>query len=469
MFGLAAALVSNISRSSVWRSGVLTLASSVFIALLARDVAVLLPLGAFLLLGFAALRLLERGRRSVLVPSLLAVLFVYVWLKKYTFLPTGIFLSRPYFTVGLSYIFFRVLRLLIEAGEGDRRRHIGPFAYLVYNLNFTTFVSGPIQSYGDFARDQFAVEPIPLGPRIVGLEIERIVRGFFKVNVLALLLHALQQDGLAELHQPVATSVRLAAAFEVAVTYPLFLYSNFSGYIDIVIALSRLMRTRLPENFNRPFSSRSFLEFWSRWHITLSDWLKTFIYNPLLMFLMSRTTSLRMQQFFGVFCFFVTFFLIGVWHGRTSEFMFFGVLQGGGVAINKLWQLGLTAVLGRKPYKALAANPGYTAFGRGLTFAWFAFTLFWFWGRWSEIDRAFASLSMMEWLFVWFAVWVFSTLILALWEWMRAALLSIRTAAGPVINSRYARVVLASALAMASFVMVGLLDQPAPEIIYKAF
>jgi hypothetical protein len=176
-----------------------------------------------------------------------------------------------------------------------------------------------------------------------------------------------------------------------------------------------------------------------------------------------------LQPFLGVFCFFVTFFLIGVWHGRTSEFILFGILQGGGVAINKLWQIGLTRALGRKGYKALAANPVYIAFGRGLTFTWFAFTLFWFWGTWQNIDRIFSALTIVQWLGVELAAWVAATAVLAFWEWVRAALLSIRTASGPVLTSRYARVIYASALGLAGLVITVLLNQPAPGIVYRAF
>ena len=468
-FGLAVALVSNLNRSVVWRSCVLTLASATFLSLVSKNPASLLPLAGFLLLGFGGLTLLERGWSTLVVFPVLAVVLVYAWLKKYTFLPSGMFLSFPYLTLGLSYIFFRVLRLLIEAKESRGNRHIGLAAYLLYNCNFATLVSGPIQSYADFARDQFAEKPIPLGQRVIGLQLERIIRGFFKVNVIALLLHAVYEDGLMELHQPVPIFLKLFAAARVAVAYPFFLYSNFSGYIDIVLGLSRLMRVRLPENFDRPFSASSFLEFWSRWHITLSEWLKTFIYNPLLMTLMSRVSSLRMQPFLGVFCFFVTFFLIGVWHGRTSEFMFFGVLQGGGVSLNKLWQLTLTWKLGRKGYKALGKNQVYEAFGRGLTFSWFAFTLFWFWGSWDQINQAFRSLGLVRWFFVWFAVWMIATAALTLWERVREFLLSPKGLARATISGRYVRVVVATALAFASVVVVGVLNQPAPEIVYKAF
>jgi hypothetical protein len=187
------------------------------------------------------------------------------------------------------------------------------------------------------------------------------------------------------------------------------------------------------------------------------------------MALMRRISSIRLEPFLGVFCFFVTFFLVGIWHGRTSEFVLFGALQGGGISINKLWQLGLAQALGRKGYKALAKNPIYVAFGRGLTFSWFAFTLFWFWANWKQIDKVFAALGIADWLLVWLAIWLCATVVLAFWEVLRAALLSIKTAEGPVLLSRYARVVYASALGLAAVVMTVLLNQPAPDIVYKAF
>jgi D-alanyl-lipoteichoic acid acyltransferase DltB (MBOAT superfamily) len=468
-FGLAVALVSNFSRSRVWRSIVLMLASIAFLGLLAHNPIVFLPLAGFLLLGYAGLILIERGWSRSMVWGIVAVILAYVWLKKYTFLPEATFLHHPYLTLGLSYIFFRVLHLLIETGDGDEKQHIGLGAYLLFTLNFTTLISGPIQRYDEFACDQFASEPIALGPRVIGLQLERIVRGFFKVNVLAMLFHMVQEDALAQMSQPLPLSFKLYAAFRLVIVYPLFLYSNFSGYIDIVIALARLMRVRLPENFNRPFAASSVMDFWNQWHITLSTWFKTYVYNPLLMALMRRISSLALQPLLGVFCFFVTFFLVGIWHGRTSEFVIFGLLTGGGISINKLWQLGLTSAMGRKRYKALANNFVYVAFGRGLNFIWFAFTLFWFWGNWKQIDRIFSALGVVQWLGVWLTAWLFATAGLASWEWVRAALLSIRISEGPVLTNRYARVIYASGLGLAALVMTALLNQPAPDIVYKGF
>jgi hypothetical protein len=236
-----------------------------------------------------------------------------------------------------------------------------------------------------------------------------------------------------------------------------------------VIALARLMRVRLPENFDRPFSAPSVLEFWNRWHMTLSNWLKTYVYNPLLLALMRRISSLALQPFLGVFCFFITFFLIGVWHGRTSEFVMFGLLTGGGRSVNKLWQLELTGIMGRKGYRVLANHPVYIAFGRGLNFTWFAFTLLWFWASWGQIGRISRVIDPVQWFGVWLAIWLCATAVLALWELLRAALLSIKTSDGPLLTSRYARMVYASALGLTSVVITVLLDQPTPEIVYKAF
>jgi len=466
LFGLAVAAVSSLHRSPDWRLAVLLISSAAFISILAHNPLVLLPLAAFLMLGYAGLQIISNGWFSVKAWLLVAVIFTYIWLKKYTFLPHRIFLDFPYFTLGLSYIFFRVLHLLIEAG--DKGPQVSVLRYLVYTLNFTTFVSGPIQRYDDFAKDQFAKVPIGLTTRVAATQIERLIRGFFKVNVLALVLNMFQSDAVAQLTLPISLQQKLFSAFEVATLYPFFLYANFSGYIDIVIAIARLLNIRLPENFDRPFSAASFLDFWSRWHITLSNWLKTYVYNPLLIALMRRNSSRALEPFLGVFCFFVTFFLVGIWHGRTSEFVLFGLLQGGGVAINKLWQITLTHWLGFKAYRRVAANSVYVALGRGLTFTWFSFTLLWFWSNWDQIHELFVVLGASAWLTIWGSVWIGAAIVLSSWEWIRARLVTDQTTI-KILTNHYTRVVFATAISLLTFAVATLMSQPAPDIVYKAF
>jgi len=467
-FGLMVAALSNAGKSPVWRSLVLMLASASFIVMLAKNLLALLPLAGFLLMGYWGVALVKRGWRGSFILSVCSVLFGYIWLKKYTLLPDQILLPYPYFTLGISYIFFRVLQLLVETRDATSTPPVSVSGYLLYTLNFTTFISGPIQRYRDFSRDQFAKVPIALDARTVGLQLQRIIVGFFKVSVLSMLLHHMHEGALLQLHQSLGFTVKMLAAIRLTVAYPIFLYCNFSGYVDIVIALARLMRIRLPENFDRPFSATSFLDFWNRWHMTLSIWLRTNVYNPLLLALMRRNHRPAMEPFLAVFCFFVTFFLIGVWHGRTSEFVVFGVLQGGGVAANKLWQLWLSRVAGKKKYRIIANNFAYLALGRGLTYSWFAFTLYWFWARWSQLARIRQDLSVVQWLMVWMITVVAATAVLAIWEWVRAVMLSIRIYNVPALNNRYTAVVYTTALGLTALIVTSLIGQ-APVIVYKTF
>ena len=470
-YGLLAALISNFSRSVAWRGVVLLVASLIFIALVlgGNPWQMLLPFAGFLVLGFAVIKLVERGWGRGLAVGIVVIVSSYLWLKKYSFIPAGWVLPSAYFTIGLSYIFFRILSLVVTYASREPHPPLGPIRYLVYLINFTTLVSGPIQSYEAFAENQFAVNPPSLDAGIVGVQLERIVRGFFKVNVLAMLLFAFQQDALRAIPFPTSPATVPFKIFSLIVSYPFFIYANFSGYIDIVIGLARLMRVVLPENFNRPFSAGSFIEFWNRWHITLSQWLKAYVYNPLLIALMRRPALARFDGMIGVFCFFVTFFLVGLWHGRTSEFLVYGLLQGSGVAINKLWQMSLTQLLGRKPYRQITAKPLYVVAARGLTFSYFAFSLFWFWAGWQQIETIEHALSIPQWLAMWLLVWTASSVVLAVWERIRAALLSYSFEGAPLFAGRYALVVYGTVLGFLALLVTVVLNQPAPDVVYKAF
>jgi alginate O-acetyltransferase complex protein AlgI len=184
---------------------------------------------------------------------------------------------------------------------------------------------------------------------------------------------------------------------------------------------------------------------------------------------LARICAPRLTQYVGVAAFFVTFFLVGLWHGQTSEFLFFGFLQGAGVAGNKLYQLLMQDRLGRTRYRALAANPVYRAVSRGLTFTWFTFTLFWFWSSWAQIGDFARAMGPLALALVWPAIWVAATLIIA---GLRAASdASLRLAWGQttVLRSRYLRTAWSTALVVVTVAIILLLDQPAPTIVYKSF
>src|SRR5271156_5483977 len=329
-FASAVALLMNVSSAPGWRRVVFLLANAAFIFSFAQSPAQLAPFAALLGFGFVSLKLMERFKNSAAFVALGAVLIItFCLLKQYTFIPHTFFLRFAYFTVGMSYVFFRVLHLVIDAYQDALPHNVGLLSYVNYTLNFTSLVSGPIQLYPDYDRME-SLKPAPLNAAAAGGALERLVLGFFKVSVVSpLLAYAHDRCVVWAVAHAVLGSRILDAALIIAI-FPLFLYVNFSGYMDFVIGVARFLRLELPENFNQPFFSKGFIEFWGRWHITLSSWLKTYVYSPLLLSLIRRFPSSRAAPFLGVFAYFVTFFLIGLWHGSTSMFVIYGLLLGFG-------------------------------------------------------------------------------------------------------------------------------------------
>lgn len=468
-FALAVALVFNLRTSVAWRQTILLIASLGFLAFFTRDAAALAPLIGFLAIGFVGLRLIQTGVSRIFVPLLIGLVVVFIWLKKYTFLPADWFLAHPYLTLGLSYIFFRVLHLIIDAHAEALPHRVGLVSYLNYTLNFTTLVSGPIQRYEDFSRMQLAPVPLPLNLVIASRSLERIIIGFFKVNVLSLAFSLIRSHALQALDAGDEGSAQIADGVIIAAGYPLYLYCNFSGYIDMVIGIARFLRMELPENFNRPFSSDNFMNFWSSWHITLSSWLKTYVYSPLLIVLMRRWPGSSAEPYFGVFAFFVTFFLIGIWHGQTSEFVFYGVVLALGVSLTKLHQIIMVRLLGRRRFNALGRNGLYEAVARGLTYTWFTLSLLWFWGSWTELGHIAQRFSGSQMAEVWVTIFLGAAVILSAWEFVRNRIRSFEFEQRPFVESRYVRVVEVTFVAVVTLSTMALLNAPAPDIVYKAF
>jgi len=473
LFAAVIAIAVNLRSAAPWRQGVLLVANILFLSSFSHDVAAFVPFTGFLALGFIAQGITRDGSMPRLFCALLLVTIgAFFWLKRYTFIPSEAFLPFPYLLVGLSYVFFRVLHLIIDSHQGAIDEKVGPLSYLNYTLNFTSLTSGPIQRYQDYRRAE--VEPPPLTPFVAGRAFERIVVGYFKVAIVSMVLSAWQHQTIDTLGANHTLVDRVLAGVTIVGIYPVYLYFNFSGYTDVVIGVARFLRIELPENFDRPFSSGNFLTYWSRWHMTLSNWLKTYVYNPLVTVAMERFPSPALAPYIAVFAFFVTFFLVGLWHGRTSEFVFYGITQGGGVALNKLYQIFMAKRLGRTGYRALCANPIYTAACRGLTFTWVAVTLLWFWSSWSQIGTFAANLGGLATVLVCVALLVGASVVLAAMEALRTMMLRVkwRIDSGerePVLYSRYLRTAWSTALVVVTVTVVVILASPAPDVVYKTF
>jgi alginate O-acetyltransferase complex protein AlgI len=363
------------------RSLVLLVANLVFIGSHVDSVSQVVPLAAFLLLSYL---IIEGLRRSRSLPGLWAglvlVIATFVVLKKFSFLGESLSLPFPYLVIGLSYVLFRVLHLMIDAQQGEVAQPIAPLQFFNYSCNFLSFIAGPIQRYPDHARQR--EQALALDEAKVFGAFARVIRGFVKVGVVSAIfnyLFGMLSGRLLDSSQAIALPMLCGMFVAAAAFYTVYLYANFAGYMDIVVGVGKLMGQELPENFNRPFLARSFLDFWSRWHMTLSDWFKTYVFNPLLKVLATRLTSPRASPYLGVAAFFVTFLIMGVWHGTTAVFVVYGLLMGAGASVNKLWQVLMTQQLGKKRYRLLAERPAFVYLSRGLTFAYFALALSCLW------------------------------------------------------------------------------------------
>ena len=471
LFGLAVAVIYNLAPALRWRQAVLLIANLAFLTTFSTIPSTWIPYVAFLVLGYVSYLLVRRNARGAFLPLLIAVLIAYFWLKKYVFLPPGTFLSFPYVTLGLSYVLFRLLHLLIDTKDGLIQEEISPVTFLNYILNFTAIISGPIQLYQQYAASQLRPQREPLDVFVIGEAVQRIIWGYFKISITGVVFQTLQERALAGLPGTAAASLstRAVTSAVIGAAYPLYLYCNFSGYTDMVIGMAKGIRLTLPENFDRPFASTNFLDFWGHWHISLSSWLKTYVYSPLLKTLMKRVPNPDVAPYLGVVSYFVTFFLIGVWHGRTTVFVFFGILQGLGVAVTKLYQVRMIKALGRKGYRALSEKGWYNAVARGLTFTYFGFSLIWFWSNWSQMDFMLQSLHSGAIALGWFLVFVVATALLSAYEWLRQRVISIRWRNTPIVLSRYTRTVWDTALVVIMAVVLNALSAPAPDIVYKAF
>ncbi len=470
IFAAVGALAFRVAPSAFWRLLVLAGINGVFFLSQSHGLVSIVPYAAFVVVSYgfvAGLQAFPDQRRTLAPVFVLLTLLGFVWLKKYGFFPSFVLIRDVYVVIGLSYVFFRVLQLVIDVGAGVVDARVGPLTYFNYAMNFTTLVSGPIQRFQDYSRQQSAPEGVTLP--VFGHSLERIAKGMFKVFVLSALLRQLQTHELAHMSEVQSPLAHIVCGALIAVSYPLFLYCNFSGYTDVVIGCARWFGMALPENFRNPFWSDNFINFWGRWHITLSNWLKTYVYNTLLMRLMSRFPARSAEPYFAVLAFFVTFFLVGVWHGQTSEFVAFGALQGGGVAANKLYQIFAVRWLGKSGYKSLCANRLYKGLTRGMTFAWFAFTLFWFWGSWRDLEQLWTTFGPAEIAIIFALVMVASAAVIELVREAYEAGGRFQIGGVVVLQSKYVRTVQVSLLLMATVCMILLSNSPAPDIVYKTF
>ena len=228
--------------------------------------------------------------------------------------------------LGMSFFAFEFVHYLYEVRKGGAPLK-NPLHFLLFSLFFPSLVAGPIKRYAQFipALQDGAAN---VGAEDVAVGLRRIAMGFLKKVViadnltLALAYYApLTPDGSIAQFAALGLTGRWFILGLIAVR----ILMDFSGYSDIAIGLARLLGVKLPENFNWPYAAKSIQEFWLRWHISLSSWIRDYVYIPL----GGSRHGVARKIFNGLFA----FALCGLWHGPAWNFVVWGLYHGVGLAI----------------------------------------------------------------------------------------------------------------------------------------
>ncbi|WP_419912181.1 MBOAT family O-acyltransferase [Candidatus Poriferisodalis sp.] len=223
--------------------------------------------------------------------------------------------------VGISFYTFQAMSYIIDIGRG-RVREMAPLDFAVYLSFFPQLVAGPIVRAAEMA-PQLAARPDPRyvpAAEAFGL----ILNGLFKKVVISSFLASEIVDGVfADPSAHSGLEVVLAVY-----AYAVQIYADFSGYTDIAIGVALLLGFRFPQNFDNPYRAVSLQDFWRRWHMTLSRWLRDYLYVPLGGNRRGRANTYRNLM--------IVMLLGGLWHGSTWNFVIWGGIHGVVLAVERL-------------------------------------------------------------------------------------------------------------------------------------
>ena len=231
--------------------------------------------------------------------------------------------------IGLSYILFRMIHWLVENYKHTiRTRNF--ICYLNYLFFFPTFMAGPIDTLNNF-HYWVGRTHVRFNVRMLMAGIGRIFFGAVKLLLIVPYIKPYAVD-----YQVLVPSLGpWGAVGSAALLYSLYIYIDFSGYCDTAIGMAYMMGIRTPENFDNPYFSTNISDFWKRWHITFSTFLKIYVFKPVIA-LLNRFPIAKYRMLVSVIAYMVTFFVCGIWHGSTLNFVFWGLWHGIGLSVYKL-------------------------------------------------------------------------------------------------------------------------------------
>ena len=292
---------------------------------------------------------------AALVGASTVALFVLHKLPETTVSLAGDGLVRILAVIGYSYVALRIIEVLRAVFE---QRHPAPdlVSLINYLLPFHMLAAGPIQSFDDFMKH--AEERFEPTAKTVLIGFELIASGLFMKFVLA--------DLLQKLFLTNFESSGLYFFLEMQLTF-VWVYLDFSAYSYIALGIGMLLGISTPVNFNRPLLARNLIDFWERWHISLSLFIRRNLFIPLQVYLMRQNEG-RTPLLSAAIAISVSFVLCGLWHGLGAGFLIWGVIQAGGLIATRVYGHALQSRLGKDGLRSYLANPWYRTLAIFATF-----------------------------------------------------------------------------------------------------
>ena len=221
--------------------------------------------------------------------------------------------------LGISYMTFKVLQIIFETYDGVIKEPINIFDYLQFLLFFPTISSGPIDRSKRFTEDIHHIIPRAEYIELLGTGLFRLLLGLVYKVVLSGLLY------LAMNHIPHKGLLFTTVSYMYLYTF--YLFFDFAGYSLMAVGVSNIMGIQTPMNFNKPFLSIDIKDFWNRWHISLSTWLRDFIFSRIVMKSM-RHKWFKTRLTTAMVAYMLNMIFMGFWHGLSWSYIAYGFYHG---------------------------------------------------------------------------------------------------------------------------------------------
>lgn len=235
-------------------------------------------------------------------------------------------LLRIILPLGISFFTLQQVAFIVDVYEGlaKEKRFID---YSLFVSFFPQLIAGPIVHYGEVMPQFESTENKKFISKNIAIGVYIFTIGLFKKVMLADTFAGFATPGFDE-----ATSLHFFSAWGTSLSYAFQLYFDFSGYSDMAIGLGYLFNIKLPTNFNSPLRATNVIDFWARWHITLTNFITTYVFTPLVRVMPKMNFTYMMLSMF------VAMTIAGLWHGAAWTFVLYGMLHGGAIVTNHLWK-----------------------------------------------------------------------------------------------------------------------------------